>query len=105
VPCIYAVEGDTYESIASSYGLFLREILRFNDARSGDSLRAGDIVYLQVKKRRGARGMEKFIAGDGGETLRDIAQRFGIRLSTLKRYNRLPDDYVPLEGDTILLRR
>lgn len=105
VPCIYAVEGDTYQSIASSYGLFLREILRFNDASQGDTLRAGELVYLQMKKRRGARGMEKFIAGDGGETLRDIAQRFGVRLSTLKRYNRVPDDYVPLEGDTILLRR
>jgi hypothetical protein len=105
VPCIYAVEGDTYESIAASYGLFLREILRFNDASSGAVLRPGDIVYLQIKKRRGARGMEKFIAGEGCETLRDISQRFGIRLSTLKRYNRVPEDYIPLEGDTILLRR
>ena len=105
VPCIYAVEGDTYNSLASTYGLFLKEILRFNDASYGDILHAGDIVYLHLKKRRGARGMEKFIAGDGGETLRDISQRFGIRLSTLRAYNHLPDDYIPLEGDTIYLRK
>ena len=51
------------------------------------------------------KGLEKSIAGDGGETLRDISQRFGVRLASLRRFNRLPDDYVPLEGDTIILRR
>ena len=105
VPCVYAVEGDTYESLAVTYGLFEGEILRFNDASSGDVLHGGDIVYLQLKKKKGAKGLEKYIAGDGGETLRDISQRFGVRLASLRRFNRLPDDYVPLEGDTIILRR
>ena len=105
VPCVYAVEGDTYESLAVTYGLFEGEILRFNDASSCDVLHGGDIVYLQLKKKKGAKGLEKYIAGDGGETLRDISQRFGVRLASLRRFNRLPDDYVPLEGDTIILRR
>ncbi len=105
VPCVYAVEGDTYASLAQAYGLFDNEILRYNDLRSEAPLRPGDVVYLQLKKRRAPKGLDKFIAGDGGETLRDIAQRFGVRLSSLRRFNHLPDECVPLEGDTILLRK
>jgi hypothetical protein len=104
VPCVYAVQGDTYESIARANGLFANEILRYNDLRDEEPLKAGDVVFLQYKKKRAARGMDKYIAGDGGESLRDIAQRFGVRMSSLKRFNKLPDDYVPLEGDTIRLR-
>ena len=32
-------------------------------------------------------------------------QRFGIRLASLRRFNKLQADSVPLEGDTIVLRR
>lgn len=104
VACVYAVEGDTYESIAASNGLFTGEILRYNDLKSAEDLSAGEVVYLQPKKKRAVRGMDKYIAGEGGESLRDIAQRFGVKLSSIKKYNKLPDDYVPLEGDTIRLR-
>ena len=104
VPCVYALEGDTYESIALANDLFPKEILRFNDLPATEPLHAGDVVYLHAKKKRAARGIEKYIAGTGGETLRDISQRFGVRLSSLERMNKVPEDYVPLEGDTILLR-
>lgn len=105
VSCIYAVDGDTYESLAKSNGLFLSEILRFNDLRSSQPITPGETVYLQPKKGKAARGLTKYIAGDGGESLRDIAQRFGVRLSALCRMNGLGRDAVPLEGDTIYLRR
>lgn len=105
VPCVYAVPGDTYESLASSNGLFLREILRFNDLSSPKDLAAGEIVYLKSKKKNAAKGLDKYIAGNGGESLRDIAQRFGVRLSSLRKYNSMDSDAVPREGDTIILRK
>ncbi|MBO4455483.1 MAG: glucosaminidase domain-containing protein [Bacteroidales bacterium] len=105
VPCIYAVEGDTYASLAASNGLFEGEILRFNDRLSSTELKPGEIVFLQAKKNKAARGVPKYIAGPDGASLRDIAQRFGVRLAAICRYNGLPGDCVPLEGDTILLRR
>ena len=105
VPCVYAVEGDTYQSLAMAYGLFKGELLSFNDLRKDEDLKPGDRVYLQRKKARGAKGLEKYIASGNGETLRDISQRFGIRLASLRRFNKLQADSVPLEGDTIFLRR
>lgn len=104
VPCVYAVQGDTYESIAASNGLFPGEILRINDVKTDEELKPGSVVYLQYKKNKAPRGMDKYIAGDGGESLWDIAQRFGVRLGSIKRMNKLSDDFVPLEGDTIRLR-
>jgi LysM repeat protein len=105
IPCIYAVAGDTYASIAAANGLFESEILRYNDRLSAVELNPGELVYLQAKKNQAARGVPKYIARPDGASLRDIAQRFGVRLAAICRYNGLPGDCIPLEGDTILLRR
>ena len=105
VPCIYALDGDTYSSIAASNNLFLRELLSFNDLRKDEPLKAGDLVYLKAKKNKGAIGSEKYVFGEDPESLRDIAQRFGVKLSAIRRMNRLSASYVPQEGDTIVLRR
>ena len=104
IPCVYAVEGDTYASLATANDLFLGEILGFNDLRREEPLRPGDIVYLKNKKPKGARGLDKYIVGEDGESLRDIAQRFGVRLSSLRSLNHLKPTATLLEGDTILLR-
>ena len=104
VPCIYTVEGDTYATIASKYGLFKRELLRFNDLKSDADPEPGTIVFLARKKQRAARGVDKYIAGSDEESLWQISQRFGVRLSALTRLNGLSGDAVPLEGDTIYLR-
>ena len=104
IPCVYAVAGDTYASLAAANGLFENEILRFNDRLAPTELIPGEPVFLQAKKNQAARGVPKYIAGPDGASLRDIAQRFGVRLVAICRYNGLPGDCVPLEGDTILLR-
>ena len=104
VPCVYAVEGDTYATLASQYNLFKKEILRFNDLKKDAPIEAGSVVYLGMKKTRGAKGLSKYIASDDGESLWAISQRFGVRLSSLCSLNGLKPDAVPLEGDTIRLR-
>ena len=105
VPCIYAVEGDDYASIAAVNGLFLKELLSFNDLKASEPLKAGDVVFLKAKKNKGARGSEKYIFGEEPETLWAISQRFGVKLSAIRRMNKLSADYKPAEGDTIVLRR
>ena len=49
VPFVYAEEGETYESIARSYRLFRKEILKFNDLKEDAELLPGTVVYLQKK--------------------------------------------------------
>ena len=105
VECVYAAQGETYESIALAHNLFRREILRFNDLAKDEALSEGDIVYLAPKKRQAASGIDKYIVGSDSETLRSIAQRFGIKEASIRKINGFPLDYQPSEGDTILLRK
>lgn len=104
VPFVYAVEGDTYESLASYYGLFPREILKFNDLWSSEGLQPGTVVYLRAKKGKAAKGLDKHVIEEG-ETMRGIAQRYAVKLSKLYKLNGFEEGYVPKEGDIIRLRK
>lgn len=51
-PYVIASYGETYKSIAVEYGLFVGEILRFNDAKRGMEPSPGDVVYLKKATRK-----------------------------------------------------
>ena len=104
VPFLYAVEGETYRSIAKDYHLFLGEILRFNDLKEDERLMPGTIVYLQSKKKKAAPGLDKYIVGSDTETLRGISQRFAIKQKALLKLNNLSAGASLQEGDELLLR-
>lgn len=103
VPFVSSVEGETYASIAKRYGLFLGEILRYNDSETDGMLLPGTRVYLQPKKNRAARHVDKHIV-DGNENLWAISQRYGVKLKRLMKLNGLAADAVLKDGDTIVLR-
>ena len=104
VPFITAMKGETYSAIASAQGLFLKELLRYNDLKKEVRLEEGDVVFLQAKKNKAEKGLEKYIVDSDGEDLRGISQRFGVKLSAIRKLNGYDDNYVPREGDSILLR-
>lgn len=104
VPFVYSVEGETYATIAASYRLFGRELLKFNDLDSEQPLKPGTVVYLKPKKKVAAKGIDKYVMEEG-ETLRDVAQRYGVKLSSIMRLNGFEKGYVPREGDLIRLRK
>lgn len=89
VACIYSVAGDTYDSIALIYDLFPREILRFNDLQKTEDLLPGTIVYIQAKKNKAAKGLDKYIVGEDGESLREISQRFAVKMRSIEKRNKL----------------
>ncbi len=104
VPFVSSVEGETYSSIAARYGLFPKELLKFNDLTVEQELLPGTVVYLQAKKNQSQKGLDKFIVDDDSQTLRDICQRFGVKMSSVCKMNGFDADYQPREGDTIILR-
>lgn len=105
VPFIYSIEGDTYTSIASSYNLFPKEILKINDLSSDRRLLPGTVVYLQMKKKQAEKGLDKYIVEKDGENLRDICQRFAVRMSSIQKLNAFSSGHTLREGDTIILRK
>ncbi len=104
VPFVTSMDGETYSSIASRYGLFLKELLKFNDLTSPQELAPGTIVYLQAKKNQSEKGLDKYIVDEDGQSLRDICQRFGVKMSSVCKMNGITPGYVLREGDTIVLR-
>lgn len=104
VPFVYTVEGETYKSIAKAYGLFFKEILKFNDLDADEPLRPGTVVYLQAKKKKAAKGIDMHFI-DSDESLWDISQRYAVRMSSIYRINGLAPSYVPRSGDCIRLRK
>ncbi len=104
VEFVYSQEGESYSSIAADFHLFLTEILRFNDADDDAVLQPGTMVYIQSKKNQATRGLEKYISDEGGEKLRDLSQRFGIKLKSLCKMNLCSPDKVTVAGDEIKLR-
>ena len=104
VPFVKAMDGESYASIASANNLFLREILKYNDLAAEAQIAPGTEVYLRPKKGQAVKGLDKHVVEEG-ETMRSIAQRYGVRLKNLYKINEMADDSIIREGDIIKLRK
>ena len=104
VPFIYALEGETYKSIAKYYHLFPKEILRFNDLKKDQTLLPGTLVYLAYKKTHTQPGLDKYIVEENGEDFHAICQRFAVKEKSILKLNGWKKAPVLSEGDEVKLR-
>lgn len=102
---LIANSADTWERISKETGVSVRKLRRYNERPKGSHVQAGDIIYLEKKRTKGDRSLRGVPhAVQPGESLYDIAQRYGIRLKSLYRLNALAPDYQPQVGDLIWVR-
>ena len=87
---VVAVPGDTYKGIAKEFGLKEKDLKDYNDTGSGD-IKEWEEVYLQPKKDKAPEGVKTATIGEG-ENMRSISQRYGIKLSELKKLNKKAKD-------------
>lgn len=89
--CVIASPGDTYSSIAKELGIKTSKLLKYNDVDKDREIKPWEEVYLEEKRDTPPDGISSATIGEG-ESIHSIAQRFGMRLSTLRRLNpRAPD--------------
>lgn len=102
---VYAAQNQTPNQIASQYDVKLKCLLKYNErlVTGGKPLAQGEKVYLQ-KKRRSWRGREKYHFVQEGETMYQLAQKYGIRLSQLYRKNRMEEGTQPAIGAKVKIR-
>ncbi|MGM9759408.1 MAG: glucosaminidase domain-containing protein [Parabacteroides sp.] len=100
---VYAKENDSFEQIAASLGFKVSQLKKYNEVPEDFPLQAGDIVYLQKKKSKADKPKYDHVVGIG-ESLHSISQKYGIQIKSLYKLNHLSKDYVPEEGDVLLLR-
>lgn len=97
---VIAQPGDTYAKIAGELKMSKKRLLGFNDVKSDREIPAWQEVYLQEKPDIPPSDIDRATIGDG-ESLHSIAQRYGMRLSTLKSLN---PDVEDTPGSIIRLR-
>lgn len=97
---VIAQPGDTYYKIARELNVNPERLLKFNDVERDGEIKSWEEVYLQEKLDDGPDDTPRATIGDG-ESIHSVAQRYGVKLSTLLRLN--PD--VPDQpGETLRLR-
>ncbi|MEP7277406.1 MAG: LysM peptidoglycan-binding domain-containing protein, partial [Bacteroidota bacterium] len=98
---VFAKEGTALLSVAEQYHLSFAHLLDFNDLDDGDILKAGQLLFLQRKRKSGD---VEFHSVQDGETLYGICQSEGIRLESLLAYNILTAGMQPATGEKLYLQ-
>lgn len=101
---ITAQANDTYESLANDTRMKLKRLLKYNEATTEQKLSNGDFVFMQPKRNQAEKG-NSIHTVKKGESLHSISQIYGIKIKSLYKFNKLKDDYVPKQGDTLKVRK
>lgn len=96
--------GDTPELLREEMDLYPGEIYRYNDISRNTPLDSGMVIYLQPKRWKAERGNEIHIVSEG-QTLWEISQIYGVKMSRLYRINHLQEEDYLEPGTEIWLRK
>ena len=102
---LYARRGDTFQSIGEEIGISYKKIARYNERDRDDKLQEGEIIWLKKKQKRAPKDYKGHLHYvKNGESMYSIAQKYGIRLKSLYKLNRMkPDDEIVV-GQGLRLR-
>ncbi len=100
VPFIFAQKGDTWMSIAKEFKIFSFQVFKQNDLLESDPIIPGQMLYLESKKKKNPERIYKVKSGD---SMYSIAQDKCVKLSQLRKYNKLPEGEEPRPGYEIKL--
>lgn len=101
--CIRIEKGDTFYSISKSFDVSIRKLRVFNDMEKSDYLKLGQILFLNRKRRKAARGYDYHLVKEG-ETMYSISQSYGVKIKRLYYFNRFNKFQEPNVGDRIYMR-
>lgn len=82
---VIAAPGDTYREIAREFDIPEKTLRKYNDA-TRNRIKDWEEVYLEEKHDRAPDGVDSATIGDG-ESIHSLAQRFGMKLATLRSLN------------------
>ncbi len=98
---ILAMKGESLAGIARRGDRSLKKFLRVNEMSIDKPLRAGQLYFLDKKKKRAS---EDLYTLKPGEDLWSVSQRFGVQQKSLVRFNGLQQDSKLVAGYTLYLR-
>lgn len=103
---VVAEPGDTYESLAELMWTKEDELMKYNEVDKRYQLQPGDIVYLGKKQKEIDPSITtNYHIMQPGESLYSISQRYGVRLKTIQKLNKVKLSYRFKVGDRIRIRK
>ena len=100
----YAVarKGESAMAFAERFGIPYSRLMKFNDLDKGDALIEYQPLYIQAKKTS-FRGDVKTHKVEHNVTMYEIAQYYGVRLSSLYEMNMMSPGEEPINGSIVQL--
>ena len=102
VPYIIAVKGDNLDKIAEDFALERFQLEKYNDLQKNAKIKEGELIYVKKKKRK---TNIDFHIVEENESIRDVSQRFAVRIKKILTYNDLEENYTIKQGDTLWLHK
>ncbi|MFT5183321.1 MAG: LysM repeat protein [Flavobacteriales bacterium] len=99
---VLAKNGDTFNTIAEDLDLMPWQIKKYNDFEDSTNIEEGEIVYVKPKRNRAKSETHTL---QEGETMHDVSQRYGIKLSALYKKNNLSPGTAPIVGTELSLQK
>ena len=103
---LYYIEvrvGDNLKNIGKEFGISVKKLCSYNEIPKDYPLDPGMVIYLEKKNKKADKAYTRHIVS-AGESMHDISQIYGIRMKYLYKMNHKDKDYVPSEGDVLILR-
>lgn len=99
---VIAKKGETFKSLGKELGISGRKLAKYNERNKRETLDDGDVIYLKKKRNKAERNFKnRPHTVKAGESMYSIAQKYGIRLKSLYKKNRLSPDYNIRVGDKL----
>lgn len=99
---VIAKKSETFKSLGKELGISGRKLAKYNERDKRETLDDGDVIYLKKKRNKAERNFKnRPHTVKAGESMYSIAQKYGIRLKSLYKKNRLSPDYNIRVGDKL----
>lgn len=96
--------GDSFESLTQELGKLPFELPQYNDLNNPDSIKPGQVVYIQPKRNKADVSSNTHLV-KSGETMYTISQLYAIKLSRLYYLNNLQPGTRISSGMVLQLRK
>jgi LysM repeat protein len=87
--------------VALDLGVDYTQLMIFNDLNTGEKFKEGEFIYLEMKR---SRGIAATCIVREGDNMRDISQRYGVKMRELYAKNLMRLNDQPLPGEIIYLQ-
>ena len=89
--------------LSRKLGMAPWELPKYNDLPKKYTIQAGEIIYLKPKRNKAEKKNTVHVV-ERGETMRDISQKYAVKINKLYKMNGWEQGVQPVEGSKVRLR-